>query len=517
MSDLDSIPTEGSFIAVTASTTALLDHIILNPRQFGTLNLIIAHDLHALDAAYELLLSRLRWSHPTTRIVGSSACLSDATDLSAWLGVPPRSTYSFSPSTRSSALSTSFQSFSTVHSASLLRSMIKPAYEAMRLTTGSTICFVPSRAQARATVHDLVTQTASDLEESFIAAGARETIEAYAQSVRDPELAEALTHGIAVYHEGLRPEEQRIALELFGTGVVRVLVAAREACWTLPVRSNAVIVMSAQYAVVRKDSEEREMKGYSMAELLQMQSLAIAASSDRAAECLILCQTEQADLYARYLGEGVPLESELMSESDETMLREMVWVDLGLDRITSRQDVVDMLSWTYLARRVESNPSYYRRSHQAGAEASSSIEQQLSRIGDTLLASIEARCGLLFSGKTELKMTELGRLFTDQGFTLGEIERLQAASLEKLVELSSSSSSSPSSKDSTSLNEFHSKLPRAIRDLIGIEKEDAEVGEYRRRILLAAFSQGRVPRGENHKLELEQAQLIRTILDAFAE
>lgn len=512
--DLEQLPKKGSFIAI-ASPSPLVQRMIDDPDYFNELSLIIAHDLHALDPAYELLLARLKWKHPHVRIVGSSSSLLDATDLASFLDIPARTTLAFSPSTRSSALATSFQPSSTPHSIALLRSMIKPAYSAMRLATGSTLCFVPSRSQCRATAKDLVTQTAADLEESFVV-GSRETIGLYADSISDPDLAEALSHGIAVFHEGLKPEEQRLALDLFGSGAVRILIASREACWTLPVRASLIIVMSAQYAIVQQDNE-RAIKGYPLPELLQMQSLAVAPSPEIAAECLILCQTEQADLYSRFLTQGLPLESELAFDP-AGLLSSMVYADLVAGRLHTRQDVVDSLSWTLFSRRLESNPCYYTRAVQAVGpvvldNGETDIDDQLSRLGDRLLATLEARCCVVFSGQEKVVLTSLGQL----GLTLDDIARLQDANLDKLVELSADGQLPPQHRlgdeaaSTTALDSFHLRLPRAVRDTIGVIAEGGDFGQFRRRILLAAFAAGRIPRGDGG-LDVEQVELVRRIL-----
>lgn len=506
--DIDAIPADASSFIAVSSPLPLLQHLIDDPELFGTLDLIVAHDLHALDPAYELLLSRLRWTHPQTRVVGSSSALLDATDLVSWLGATPRSSYAFSPATRSSSLTTSFQSFSTPHSASLLRSMIKPAYAAMRLASGSTICFVPSRAQCRAAANDLVTQTAADLEQSFVV-GSLETVEVYARSISDPDLAEALTHGIAVFHEGLRPDEQRLALDLFNSGAVRILIASREACWTLPVRASLVVVMSAQYAVVQEDGE-RQIKDYALPELLQMQTLAIPPASDASAECLILCQAEQADLYGRFLLQGLPLESELPFDP---LLASTLFVDLAMKRIKTRQDVVDSFSWTYFARRLESNPSYYHT--QTHGEIN--VDDQLSRLADRVLQELEARCCLVFQGEHDFALTLLGQLFDDRGVQLADVARLQSADLDRLVLLTESSAPSRPRKDAdieagvVALKSFHQRLPRAVRDVIGAEEGVLEA-DFRRRVLLGAFRAGKTPRGAG-QLEAEQAVLLKRLLD----
>lgn len=517
--DLNGDPPAGPIIIVS-DPKPLLRHVLEDPAQLGSFNLILAHDIHALDTSYELLLSRLRHAVPSTRVVASSASLLDPTAAAEWLSVPELNVYNFSPTTRTSAVTTSFQSFSAPHSSALLRSMVKPAYTAMRTARGSTICFVPSRGQCRATAMELVTHSATDLEESFID-GSLDAVEAYAQSMSDPDLAEALTHGIAVFHEGLQPQEQRVALELFSSGAVRVLVTSREACWTLPLSASLVIVMSAQYAA-RTDPDapnhEREIKDYRLSEIVQMQSLATPPSAEASAELLVLCQPDQAEFYKRFLDQGLPLESELALDP---LLADTLVSDLAEGKIRSHQDVVDMLSWTLAYQRVKVNPSFYgERSTNDDADGN----DEISRFADQLLAQLEAHCCLLFSG-TKFALSVLGRLVARRAFALSDLDRLQQLDIEELVSRSGKaggrttnghaitpSESAGKSLDVTDpLQAFHQRLPRAVKDVIGDEGPETE--SYRKRVLLAAFAAGRVPRGTGG-LEQEQAALVKRLLES---
>ncbi|GAA5949316.1 hypothetical protein JCM21900_005602 [Sporobolomyces salmonicolor] len=550
--DLDTLPSSGPTILV-ASPSSLVRRFQSQPSLLGTLDLILAHDLHALDPLYELLLSRLKWTHPATRIVGSSSSLADSGALASWLDIPEHAAYPFSASTRASALSTTFQAFSTPHSFSLLRLMVKPAYDAMRTATGSSIAFVPSRSQCRVTAKDLVTHSASDLEESFVAEGALETVTAYSKSISDPDLAEALTHGIAVFHEGLRPAEQRLALELFGSGMVRVLIASREASWTLPVRASLVVVMSAQFAVVRSSDNEREIQDYPMPELLQMQSLAVPPSQDSSADFLVLCQRGQDELYSKFLQQGVALESQLPFDS---LLPSTVFTDLAAGRIATRQDVVDLLSWTYASRRLEYNPSYYASAAQHHPSSSSPCDDQLSRLADSVLGTLEARCCILFSGRTDFVLSPLGKYFASRKVDVDEIERLQGLELDRLASAirprtqkleepaidaaakpvvaaaDAPPAGSPSERDEgkakekakdeerpkaaadSPLQAFYQRLPRAVKNDVGERGDRPDDGdEWERRVLLAAFKAGRTPRGKGG-LEEKQRSLVEKVVQS---
>ncbi|BGP22414.1 DNA/RNA helicase, DEAD/DEAH boxtype [Rhodotorula toruloides] len=523
--DLDSLAGSRCGIAV-ASPAAFLRILRKRYRPFAYLNLVVAHELHALDAAYELALSRLRWIYPATRVVGSSSALADVSSLADWLDVPEHASYSFSPATRTSSLTTNVQPFSTPHSFALLRQMVKPAYDAMRIASGSTIAFVPSRSQCRTTAKDLVTHSASDIESSFVADGALDMVAAYAESLSDESLAEALTHGIAVFHEGLTATEQRLALELFGAGIVKVLIVSREACWTLPVHGSLVIVMSSQYVTVRTGEDgrdEREVQAYPVPDLLQMQSLAVPPSAKFSAECLILCQKDQAELYGKFFQHGAPLESGLPLDP---ALSAIVFEDLANDRIRDRHGVVDLLSWTFASRRLVDNPSYYATEFTTGT--STMQDDLLSRLADSVIDILESRCAVLPSGRTDILVSQLGRYFADKAIPLDEVQRLQKIPLDELARSVGGKSvkqNGHSVKDGEGEKEavveeatdshvraFFQRLPRAVKNDIG-EHGNFKAEESEQRILLAAFRAGRIPRGKGG-LEERQRDLVERVVQS---
>ncbi|SCV72482.1 BQ2448_4019 [Microbotryum intermedium] len=513
--DFGTLPQSGGLIAI-ASPTPLLSHLNNDKSLFKSFDLVVAHDLHALDGPYELVLTRLRWKHPTTRVVGSTSSLADATSLAHWLGVPEHAIYNFSPSARTSSLTTSFQSFTTPHSIGLIRSMVRPAYAAMRTSTGSTICFVPSRAMCRSVAADLITQTASEIEQSFVRHDALEMIEVYASSFTDPTLSEALTHGIAVYHAGLSIDEQRLVLMLFSQGIVKVLISPHDACWTLPLQANLVLVLGAQYAVPRpSEPAERDIRDYPLEEIVQMQSLAAPNRSTSSAEFVVLCQAEQAKLYGRYLDQGLPLESSLIDEDDAegNSLIQIMWSDLAQRQlIRNRQDVVDALSWTFMARRIEDNPSYYN-------DRGQQTESLLSRIADQQIVDRLERAGLVHAkGRNEIGVTELGKLLASS--LVAQVEALQQIELDRLVNMAMTKQSlnGAVSKGAEAIQTFQQRLTRPIRDMIGPEPVEVEgqdtsntVIRYRRRVLLAAFRAGKAPR-QDDALVSEQARLVQSLL-----
>lgn len=327
------------------------------------LNTVVFESLESLDAEYELAIAIIRQATQTlpVRFIGVASPLTDTSDLANWLVVPTRGNYSFRPGDREQELTVTALSFSIPHSAALLRAMAKPVYNALRgmAADETAIIFVPAQGLCRNVVGDLVTLCGLDFNAGtlgFLGSGTTpDNMEPYTQRLEYREFADGVAHGIGVYYDRMTQHDQRLMLELYTEGTVRVLVAPREACWSIPVRAARVIVMSTQYMEVAPGGD-RELRNYTLGEVTRMQSRAIRAGS--AGSFILMCQGEDRETYMRFLESGLPLESELM-DNDCSTLKKWVEALVGAQLLRSPQDLLDILGHTYLRRRLKSNPNYY--------------------------------------------------------------------------------------------------------------------------------------------------------------
>ena len=366
---------------------------------FSNLSLVLCEQLELLDDAYELSVSVLLHATQTypVRFVGLTQSLSDTVDLARWLNVSDGGLYDFRPRDRDQLLSTTSQSFTIPSSPALFKSMVKPAYTVIRSLPAleASIIFVPSRGQCRTVSNDLVTQCVIEMNtrgflSDDIPVGDMET---RLLRLRDRSLVNGLMHGIGVLHSGMLPADKLLTMELFAVGILRVLVVPRELCWTLPVRAPLVIVLGTQYLEVSPSrsikqepgkvvKDHRTLKDYSVHELVRMQGLAVRHG--REGRFHLLCRAEQRDTYMRFLEEGLSLESSLLSSSrrptnttvgsnlggeksnvDQTgwggsdILRKWFERRRANNSLRGKQDALDILSHTFLWRRMKSNPTYY--------------------------------------------------------------------------------------------------------------------------------------------------------------
>ncbi|KZT66005.1 Sec63-domain-containing protein [Daedalea quercina L-15889] len=340
------------------------------------LKLVVCENLELLDAAYELgisLLIHATQTHPV-RFVGFSNSLNDPADLAAWLDVDPLALHSFRSSDRDQSLSVHTQTFTIPQSAALFKAMAKPAHMAIQKAPGgSAIVFVPSRNQCRPIALDLITQCALEMETArgYLPEDVDvEALEHYRTRLKNGELMDYISRGVGFFHEGVAREDRDLMLELYAEGLIRVLIVPRDACWALPVRAVTVVVMGTQYLHVT--DEERQLRDYALEDLVRMQGRAVR--HDGPGHFHLLCQVESKDTFMRFLNDGLPLESKLL----HTDVLRAWYRDRRRDgSIADKQQAVDALSFTFLARRLTSNPVYYDCS-------STSVNELLSRVVDRL-------------------------------------------------------------------------------------------------------------------------------------
>jgi antiviral helicase SLH1 len=341
--------------------------------------LVVCDNLEQLDATYELGISLLRHTMQDnpTRYVGLLTSLNDPTDIASWLGVDSMALHSFRPTDRDQSLTIVYQTFTIPHSAALFKSMSKPAYMAIQSVPSreSAIIFVPSRSHCRTVAQELITQCALNMEteRGFLPQFVLPLyVEDYSSRLQDPALVDFVTRGVGIFHSGVSKADRNLILELFAEGVVRVLLAPRDACWMLPVRAGAVVVMGTQYIHLERDGSGPQLRDYSLVDVVQMQSRAVR--HDAPGHFFLFCQAEARDTFSKFLAEGLPLESELL---DSSVFEKWYKERRGDGSIRTKQDAVQALSFTFLARRLVSNPVYYDM--EAGSQ-----DEVLSRIVDRL-------------------------------------------------------------------------------------------------------------------------------------
>lgn len=322
--------------------------------------LFIADDLNILGGqggyVYEVIVSRMHYISLQTeqelRIVGLSVPLANARDIGEWLGAKKHTIFNFSPHVRPVPLELHIQSFTIPHFPSLMLAMAKPAYlSILQLSPDKpALIFVPSRKQARSSALDLFTAcVASENEDRFLHADIDE-IAPLLDRIEEKALAESISHGIGYYHEALSTSDKRIVSHLYKIGALQVMLASRDVCWELDLTAHLVIIMGTQSF----DGREHRYIDYPISDILQMFGKATRPREDRIGKGVLMVPAVKREYYKKFLNEALPMESHL-----QLYLHDAFVTEISTKTITSTQDAVDWMTYSYFYRRLLANPSYY--------------------------------------------------------------------------------------------------------------------------------------------------------------
>ena len=328
---------------------------------------LVIDEIHLLGAdrgpVLEVLVSRMRYIAAATgtplRVVGLSTALANAGEVGAWLGVPvPTGLFNFRPSVRPVPLEVHIQGYPGQAYCPRMAAMNKPTYGAIKAHSPHkpSLVFVSSRRQTRLTALELLALAAADdsaAKPQFLGDGVtlQEAASWGAQAV-DPALAHCLPHGVAMHHAGLPDGDRQLVEALFSGQKVRVLVCTATLAWGVNLPAHLVVVKGTEYY----DGAARRYVDFPITDVLQMMGRAGRPQFDTSGCAVILAHEPKKAFYKKFLYEPFPVESSLHLPG---VLADHLNAEVAAGTVTSIQDGLDFLSWSYLFRRVPANPSFY--------------------------------------------------------------------------------------------------------------------------------------------------------------
>uniref|UniRef100_A0A672FSE4 Activating signal cointegrator 1 complex subunit 3 n=1 Tax=Salarias fasciatus TaxID=181472 RepID=A0A672FSE4_SALFA len=322
--------------------------------------ILIIDEIHLLGEdrgpVLEVIVSRTNFisSHTSmsVRVVGLSTALANARDLADWLGIGQVGLFNFRPSVRPVPLEVHIHGFPGQHYCPRMASMNKPTFQAIRSHSPAkpVLIFVSSRRQTRLTALDLIAFLATeDNPKQWLHQDERE-IEAIIATVRDSNLKLTLAFGIGMHHAGLHERDRKTVEELFVNCKIQVLIATSTLAWGVNFPAHLVVVKGTEYY----DGKSRRYVDYPITDVLQMMGRAGRPQFDDQGKAVILVHDIKKDFYKKFLYEPFPVESSLLS-----VLSDHLNAEISAGTISSKQDAMDYITWTYFFRRLVMNPSYY--------------------------------------------------------------------------------------------------------------------------------------------------------------
>ncbi|XP_038850519.1 activating signal cointegrator 1 complex subunit 3 [Salvelinus namaycush] len=322
--------------------------------------ILIIDEIHLLGEdrgpVLEVIVSRTNFisshTNKTVRVVGLSTALANARDLADWLGIGQVGLFNFRPSVRPVPLEVHIHGFPGQHYCPRMASMNKPVFQAIRSHSPAkpVLIFVSSRRQTRLTALDLIAFLATeDDPKQWLHQDETQMTDIIA-TVRESNLKLTLAFGIGMHHAGLHERDRKTVEELFVNCKIQILIATSTLAWGVNFPAHLVIVKGTEYY----DGKTRRYVDYPITDVLQMMGRAGRPQYDDQGKAVILVHDIKKDFYKKFLYEPFPVESSLLA-----VLSDHLNAEIAAGTITSKQDAMDYITWTYFFRRLVMNPSYY--------------------------------------------------------------------------------------------------------------------------------------------------------------
>eukprot|EP00536_Pseudo-nitzschia_multiseries_P002204 jgi/Psemu1/322449/estExt_fgenesh1_pg.C_290027 len=336
------------------------------------------------------------------RIVGLSTAVANPLDLADWMGIDTSRNklglYNFRPSIRPVPTFIHIQGYPGKHYCPRMATMNKPCYAAIKQHSPDrpSLIFVASRRQTRLTAFDLISFAAGDQDPKVFLGCDDAYINSVATSIQDEALRHTITFGIGLHHAGLSSGDRDIVERLYLSGEIRVLVATATLAWGVNLPARLVIVKGTEYF----DGKVSRYVDYPLTDVLQMIGRAGRPGFDTEGTAVVLCESSKKNFYKKFLYTPFPVESCLRDRLCENLNAE-----IATGTVNSKLDAVGYLVWTFFARRVKANPSYY------GATSSSSedVEEFLTSVATETLDKLGKEGCIEIDENEGVKSSSLGK------------------------------------------------------------------------------------------------------------
>ncbi|KAG8346984.1 putative DEAD/DEAH box RNA helicase [Trypanosoma vivax] len=356
-------------------------------RYVTAVRLVIFDEIHMLGSdrgpILEVIVSRMRYigwhRNAPIRLIGLSTAVANPVDLSSWLGVQHKwAVFNFHPSVRPVPMRVYISGYHGKNYCPRMATMNKPVYNAIceKSPNKPVIVFVSSRRQTRLTAMAIISFLLMEQNTAKFVRMDVEEVTELVEKISDPYVKHCLQFGVGIHHAGLLQSDRTIVESAFASGKLQILVATSTLAWGVNLPAHMVVVKGTEFY----DGKSKTYVDYQVTDVLQMVGRAGRPQFDTDGVAQILCHEPKKGFYHKFLYNPFPVESVL-----HTQLGIHINAEIVAGTITTRQDAVDYLTWTYMFRRLVKNPSYY------GVEDRSpkSITIFLSSLVSSVLAELE--------------------------------------------------------------------------------------------------------------------------------
>eukprot|EP00850_Spirogloea_muscicola_P017869 SM000157S02099 [mRNA] locus=s157:242304:257751:- [translate_table: standard] len=223
---------------------------------------------------------------------------------------------------------------------------------------------------------------------------------------RSRELAELFQSGFGCHHAGMLRSDRSLTERLFSEGLLKVLVCTATLAWGVNLPAHMVIIKGTQIY----DSKAGGWKELGMLDVMQIFGRAGRPQFDTSGEGIIITSHSKLSHYLRLLTHQLPIESQASQWIFIASMKDNLNAEIVLGTVTSVKEASTWLSYTYLFKRMQSNPLAYGMTWEEMLVDPQLTSKSRSLITEAARALDKAKMVRFDEKSGNLYVTELGRV-----------------------------------------------------------------------------------------------------------
>lgn len=341
------------------------------------------------------------------RIVGLSATLPNYLDVARFLGVNPMlGLFYFDSRFRPIPLSTNFIGVKSLKMLTQMGDMDAICYDKVveNLRQGHQVMVFVHARNATVRTATVLRETAQSRGQTSIfncesSPEYGNALKAIGKS-RNKQLQELFQAGLAMHHAGMLRQDRSLVEKYFGDGLIKVLVCTATLAWGVNLPAHAVIIKGTEIY----DSKQGSFVDLGILDVLQIFGRAGRPQFDTSGEGTIITTYDKLNHYLSLLTNQFPIESNFIQ-----YLADNLNAEVTLGTITSVDEAIEWLSYTYLYVRMRINPQIYGMNYADVMEDPTLERRRKELIHDAAMRLDKAKMVRYNVRTGDLNVTDLGR------------------------------------------------------------------------------------------------------------
>ncbi|OII75461.1 SEC63 domain-containing protein [Cryptosporidium ubiquitum] len=341
-------------------------------------------------SAIESAISRIRYIitplNLKIRIFAYSKCISNANEVSEWLGILRENVFSFDQNIFNESINKRIIAFDSYYRSSRFQMMLKYLKDNIILQLNNQsqgkkktlLIFVLEYEFCLSLANELslFIMSENDQQEEFI-------------TEYNSLLKFSLHNGIGFLYKNQSYKEREYILSQFSDGKIHIIIACENMKNFITLKFDHVIVMDTKKIDYEENrgsfinSKIRKTIDYSQFDIHQMLSRC-KNQLNSSSNFTLLCSSNKQEFYEYIIKYSLPLESNI-----DFGIIDCLNTEIALKTIKTKQDTIDWITWTLFYRRISKNPSYYGLIGNTNNHISDYLSEYLESLLDSLS---EAKC-----------------------------------------------------------------------------------------------------------------------------